>query len=533
MAKSNYSGLQMRGLEKLLVALVRGPIVFATGAVNNEATPAIAYAYIISYLRRRGCRVVMIDAIGEGLNRTWPLKEYSGFRCHGLHFDEIISRIPKGADVIGFSGMFSGEWPVLRKLIIMVREHFPEALIVAGGEHITALTEFSLRDCSALDVCIRGEGEHTFYTLLKSYSEAGDFSNIDGIGYLDEDGCYQQNGDLPPRIRDIDRLPWPHWPNGYLEKFWKAGKSYGIASKTDMPLMVSRGCPYLCTFCSSPHMWTSKYILREVKDVIEEIKYYIEQYSISSVQLYDLTAIIKKKWIVEFCKQLIEEDIKLNWSIPSGTRSEALDSEVIGLLKLTGCNYLVYAPESGSPYTLNNIKKRINLSQLSNSVMEAKQHGLTVRTNLVIGFPCETRRDIFETLLYGLKMSIKGVDEVPIFIFSPYPGTEIFNELLDSGDITLNDEYFFQLTSLNGSYFSTNVISFNPYISSRELVIIRLIFTLSNYGISYFLRPYRIVRTLWNLLSNSNEASTVLEHRMKDLLNRRVLKSIRKKDLKL
>ena len=158
---------------------------------------------------------------------------------------------------------------------------------------------------------------------------------------------------------------------------------------------------------------------------------------------------------------------------------------------------------------------------------------MTVRTNLVIGFPCETRRDIFETLLYGLKMSIKGVDEVPIFIFSPYPGTEIFNELLDSGDITLNDEYFFQLTSLNGSYFSTNVISFNPYISSRELVIIRLIFTLSNYGISYFLRPYRIVRTLWNLLSNSNEASTVLEHRMKDLLNRRVLKSIKKKDLKL
>ncbi len=71
MAKSNYSGLQMRGLEKLLVALVRGPIVFATGAVNNEATPAIAYAYIISYLRRRGCRVAW-------LGRAWPrvLKVY-------------------------------------------------------------------------------------------------------------------------------------------------------------------------------------------------------------------------------------------------------------------------------------------------------------------------------------------------------------------------------------------------------------------------------------------------------------------------
>ena len=55
----------------------------------------------------------------------------------------------------------------------------------------------------------------------------------------------------------------------------------------------------------------------------------------------------------------IHEGINLNWSLPSGTRSEALDEESLKLLNQTGCNYLVYAPESASLRTLKTIKKKI------------------------------------------------------------------------------------------------------------------------------------------------------------------------------
>ena len=39
------------------VALVRGPIVSTINAFNNEATPAIGYAYISAYIERRGYAV--------------------------------------------------------------------------------------------------------------------------------------------------------------------------------------------------------------------------------------------------------------------------------------------------------------------------------------------------------------------------------------------------------------------------------------------------------------------------------------------
>src|SRR5207237_5516464 len=104
-------------------------------------------------------------------------------------------------------------------------------------------------------------------------------------------------------------------------------------------------------------------------------------------------------------------------------------------------------PESGSPETLQKIKKRIDLDNLTKSVLEAKRQGIIVRTNLIIGFPHETRKNVFETIRFGLYLAFKGADEVTINIFSPYPGTEIFDDLLAQRRIELSDKYFLALTS--------------------------------------------------------------------------------------
>ena len=505
---------------EVCVALVRGPIVSTIRAFNNEATPCIGFAYISGYLKKRGYRCEIVDAIGEGLSRFWPIGEFPGYQCQGLTFDEIIARIPRDAEVIGFSAMFSGEWPVLRHLIKRVRKQFPHALLVGGGEHITALTEYSLRDCPEIDICVRGEGEHTFYEVLETYRAGGDYGNIGGVAFIDKDGRYAEIGGLA-RIREVDNIPWPDWPQGYMERFWAIGKSYGVQSDRDMPIMASRGCPYQCTFCSNPAMWTTRYILRDVDDLVSEIKSYLARYDITALQFYDLTAITKKRWTIDFCNRLIAEGIGIKWSLPSGTRSEALDRETLSFLKRTNCNYLVYAPESGSPDTLEKIKKRIDLDKLTESVIEAKRQGIIVRTNLIIGFPHETRRHVFETIRYGLYLAWKGADEVTINIFSPYPGTEIFEGLIGEERFTLNDDFFLCLTSLNSDYTAFNPLTCNPNMGPRELAFYRLSFMLLNYIVGYIAYPSRIVRTLRNVFLGGSSAATVLEHRLKDLFRRR------------
>jgi anaerobic magnesium-protoporphyrin IX monomethyl ester cyclase len=504
---------------KLRVTLVRGPLVSTVRAANNEATPCIGLAYVAGYLKLHGYQVTIVDAIGEGLNRYWALGEYPGYICQGLPFAEVIDRIPADSDIVGFSTMFSGEWPIQRALITAAREKFPKALFVAGGEHSTALPEYTLRDCPALDVCVRGEGEHPFYELVESWAERRDYSSVNGMAYLDADRQFVLTGGLP-RVKDVNTIPWPYWPDGYLERFWAAGKSYGVCTERDMPLLVSRGCPFQCTFCSSPQMWTTLYKLRAVDDVVAEIKFYQQKYQITAFQLYDLTAITKRSWTIEFCERLLIEGINLKWSLPSGTRSEALDQETLAYLRKTGCNYLVYAPESGSPETLKKIKKKIQLPRLTESILEAKRQGLILRTNLIIGFPDESRRDVFITLRYGLKLAFHGVDEVSVNVFSAYPGSEIFNTLVQTGKMKLNDPYFLGLTSMYSDFTKTDLITFNAEMTPRELALWRLAFMLTGYFVGYVLYPSRILRTLRNVLFPSHEAATVLEHRLKDALHK-------------
>ena len=96
---------------EFLVALVRPPIVSTVRALNNEATPSVALAYISAGLKAAGYEVEVIDAIAEGLNRCWPLSQFPGYQGQGLTFDEILERIPLNSRVIGVSAMFSGEWP--------------------------------------------------------------------------------------------------------------------------------------------------------------------------------------------------------------------------------------------------------------------------------------------------------------------------------------------------------------------------------------------------------------------------------------
>ncbi|MBF0326109.1 MAG: radical SAM protein [Alphaproteobacteria bacterium] len=506
-------------MNKPFVTFVRCPIVFTPRAINNEATPSIAFAYLAGYIRGKGYECAIIDGIAEGLNRVWTPAQFPSHRCQGLNFEEIIGRIPQNTDVLAFSAMFSGEWPVNRELIKAVTAAFPKAMVIVGGEHITALTQYSLNDCPEIDVCVRGEGEHTLFEILECVTEGSDWRRVGGISYLDQDGRYVENGTLP-RIRDIDEIPWPWWPEGYLEKFWQAGKSFGVLTKRDMPMMISRGCPYQCTFCSNARMWTTRYILRDIEDIIAEVKTYIARYDITAVQLYDLTAITKKAWTMEFGRRLLEEGIHLKWSLPSGTRSEALDDDTLGMLRDIGCNYLVYAPESGSPRTLERIKKRVDLAKITQSVVTAKANGLVLRTNLMIGFPGETRSDIVQTIRYGLKLAWFGADEVSLNLYAAYPGTELFEQLLAAGRLIIGDPYFLRLTSMYSDYTTFDHMTTNENISPSELAFYRVFFMFVNYCVGYLRFPGRIFRTIGNIL-RGGEATTVLEHRLRDAWERR------------
>ena len=60
------------------------------------------------------------------------------------------------------------------------------------------------------------------------------------------------------RIRNLDDIPWPAWDLVPLDKYLDHGLGYGVDLGRSMPILATRGCPYQCTFCSNPEMWTTR-----------------------------------------------------------------------------------------------------------------------------------------------------------------------------------------------------------------------------------------------------------------------------------
>jgi len=488
------------------VVLVRPPVLMPAFNMADLVVPPIGPAYIAAALREAGHSVVLIDSVGLAIEQY--NKHEHDTLLHGLTFDEIVERIPPLTDCIGVSIQFSYEWPICRTLLQKIRQRFPGTLIIAGGEHVTATPEFSLAD-STLDAIITGEGENTACELLKAYETQGrrGLAEVAGLWFRDEAGRFQKTAPSS-RIKELEKIPRPAWDLLPLEEYLSRGYGFGVDRGRSVPVLASRGCPYQCTFCSNPAMWTTRWKPRDPNDLLDEIADLQKTYRATNFDFYDLTMIVKKEWIVDFCHAIEERGMRFTWQLPSGTRSEAITSEVTQLLYKTGCRNLSYAPESGSTETLNLIKKRVSLPKLMESMRQAVRNRLNVKCNFIFGFPHERWRNILASYRAILWSAVIGIHDISIWVFVPYPGSELFSRLRSEGEIAkMDDAFFYHLASYADI---TKTFSYCKKLSKSELIFARSFGIVLFYSLSWLVRPWRPVQMVYHSLAGRLESRSEL-----------------------
>ena len=397
----------------------------------------LGLAYIAAALKGAQIGVHVVDAVGEG--PTTRARYCKGYLV-GLRLDQIVARVPPNADIIGITVIFTHEWPEVVRLIDLLRGRFPKATIVVGGEHVTSLPEFSLLSSKA-DIAVLGEGEETAVELISALRAGRSLGDIVGIAYRDKDKiCVNQRRERKTNIDDIALPDWDSFsPEGYHRHRFVGGM---FSSRMTVPILATRGCPYQCTYCSAPNMWLPRWIPRDPVKVVDEIETYVKKFGAGNFPFQDLTAIIKRDWIKAFCEELIRRNLNIQWQLPTGTRSEAIDPEIAGLLKASGMTSMAYAPESGSDYTRRLIKKKMTADKLFASIDAATGADLNVAVFLVIGFPHDRPEHIAENLPFIDRLAAHGVNDVSVGFYMALPGTELFHSLYEAGRIKVDRRYF-------------------------------------------------------------------------------------------
>ncbi|PIK14069.1 radical SAM protein [Halobacteriovorax sp. JY17] len=497
-------------MNKLNVTLIRAPYVIPKSSVfGNQGTPSLGLAYLAGTVDKLGHNVTCIDSFAKGIDTFTPIKD-TNLLINGMPNEQTLSLISSETDILGISCMFSSDWINTIELVKMIREKFPNLVIVLGGEHVTADHEYILTTYKKeVSLCILGEGEQKLANLLNIYSENPDhLYSAPGITFFDHksEAIITNDGDY--RVKNLESIPLPKWDGLEIDTFHDRLLGMSMIGKRTMPMLLSRGCPYQCTFCSSAKMWTTRWVARDYYEVIEEIKMYKDLYNINHIDFYDLTAIINRQWSIDFCKEMIRQEINLTWSLPSGTRSEALTFEVLDLLKRSGCTKITYAPETGSLRMSKLVKKKVNLKKMLASMKNAVKVGLIVKANIIFGFPEEKFMDRVYNFIFIFRMALVGIHDVPCFGFTPYPGSELFDELLEKGIIKRDENYYEFMSNLIYTKPFNNK-SWNNEVSDYMIPFLSLGGMAFFYSLQYLFRPIRFFNLVTNVVKDTPQ--TMLE----------------------
>ena len=390
--------------------------------LSDHIQPSLGLGYLAAQIRKDH-DVKIVDCIKEHLPGPQLLPILEEFK----------------PDIVG-SQCYSMDLPQLKSVLQRVKDLNRNIVTILGGAHPTAAPNHTMKffGKELLDFIFVGEGEIGFPQFLREL-EAPRSSALQasGLGWK-KNGRLQVNpGAQEP---NLDNLGMPAWdlimPETYpFSPHGVVCKNFPIA-----PIMATRGCPYMCTFCSSAGTQLRK---RSVELVLEEVKLLRDRHGIREFHMVDDNFTLDMEYAKEFLRTLIKHNINASWATPNGVRLERLDKPLVHLMREAGFYSLSVGIESGSDPIRIKMKKGSTLKKIRQDLeMVQEVGGVDVTGFFILGFPGETREDIKKTLRFSRELPLQ---RATFHSFIPLPGTEVWRQMEASGELGRVDweRYFF------------------------------------------------------------------------------------------
>ncbi|MFC1850765.1 B12-binding domain-containing radical SAM protein [candidate division CSSED10-310 bacterium] len=398
--------------------------IFLTVPLSDErfnAIPDIGLGYLATCCREAGHEVYILDCLLE--------------KSTMADFIRCLKRYKP--DVLGIK-TYSCDIKRTDEMCQEARQILVELITILGGPHPSSeIPERIFHQIPNAQYAFAGEAEAGLPEFLARFvNGTTDFENIPGLIWRDDTGAVRANSKV--YTTNLDTLSFPAWDLIDPRKYnW--GYSYMTTKLPAAPMVMTRGCPFRCTFCGS-HLITGRHVRkRSVDNIINEMKMLRRDYGVQTIDIVDENFAFDREFLIEFCQRMISEKPGLLWNCPYGVRLTNLDEEVIVLMEKAGCFGVSVGVESGSDRILKLIRKGLTRETVVQKVQLIKRlTNMMVQGYFIIGFPGETRNDIHDTIELARSLPFDLVTFCPLRVT---PGTEIFTTLLANSVISLELDY--------------------------------------------------------------------------------------------
>lgn len=322
-------------------------------------------------------------------------------------------------DILGLTNYLWNTALVLR-LARYARKINPDILIVIGGPEIDPepLDQGAFCEKYAIaDVLVQLEGEVAFKNIIDAFVAVGrnrkklrpEISRLGNCFCIEEGGRFVIAPTLP-RFKDFVNTPSPY-STGLFDEFLK-DPSY-------IPLIITtRGCPYVCTFCTEGLSYFSKVHTRPQDKCIAELDYIVERVTPSlGLMICDANFGMYSQ-DVEIARHLSHLQTTKNWPMSITVSTGKSQPERIKFVvdMLHGALPITRAVQSLNPEVLDIVKRK----NLPSFVTVFSEYPGAQNAELILPLPGETK----ETFIKGLR----GLqDSVKQFRVSIYPSLLLNN----------------------------------------------------------------------------------------------------------
>jgi len=335
--------------------------------------------------------------------------------------------------VVGFSSV-SSQFNFVNELSAIIKKNDPHIITVCGGVHST-INPACIMESKDLDGVFVGEADHAFIEFLEKVENKCDYKDTDNFAYS-ENGKLVVNK-LKPLITNLDILPFP-------DKELSPYKEY-VERSNFSPFYFTRGCPYLCSYCSN-HAIAETYGLqrnspryRSPALCVSEIEEVINKIPTKLIYIGDDTFGLNRKWRKEF---LAEYKSRISIEFICLLRVDVVSEEFIQDLKEAGCCRIQFGIESGNDYVRKDIMRRkMSNKQIIKAFGIVHRYGIKTNAINIIGVPGETEEMIWDTIKLNrrIKPSSSGVN-----IFYPYKGTKLGDKCFKEG--LVNEKLYYSFS---------------------------------------------------------------------------------------
>ena len=256
-----------------------------------DVHPHLGLISLATVLQEEGHQVTIYD----------PKREVRFGRCaynEKLYEKAALDILKYSPEAIGFTTL-GCSFLFASNVAADIKRREPEIPILLGGPHATMLDRRILESHCQFDVVVRHEAEKSLPLVLAGLTNR-EFKAIPGISWRNKGRNEVHTNSGSPLIADLDCLPVPSYDFYPIQQL----------KLKFMRIEAGRGCPFVCTFCSTASFFQRDYRLKSAGRLVAEMDALHGRYGANEFKLdHDLFTVNRRK-VLAFCDAVQDRNYK-------------------------------------------------------------------------------------------------------------------------------------------------------------------------------------------------------------------------------